>query len=74
VRIESDTKYIFSLSLQILLPYHFKLVEPSLTTQQKLTGSMVKTIFHQKCLFVRPDRVLLEEPQKTVSQWYYFLF
>ncbi|XP_039681975.1 uncharacterized protein LOC120575324 [Perca fluviatilis] len=45
--------------LQILMPCHNKLVEPSLTSNQKLSGGLLKKLFHQKSIYVRPDKVIL---------------
>ncbi|XP_034534151.1 G2/M phase-specific E3 ubiquitin-protein ligase-like isoform X2 [Notolabrus celidotus] len=53
--------------LQILLPCHNKLVEPSLSTTQSLSGNLVKKLFHQKCIYVRPDKVLLKEDGDDVE-------
>ncbi|XP_051814885.1 G2/M phase-specific E3 ubiquitin-protein ligase-like isoform X2 [Acanthochromis polyacanthus] len=52
--------------LQILLPCHFKLVEPSLSPTQTLNGKLVKKLFHQKSIFVRPDKVILSEDKETL--------
>ncbi|XP_034549748.1 uncharacterized protein LOC117820170 [Notolabrus celidotus] len=53
--------------LQILLPCHNKLVEPSLSTTQSLSGNLVKKLFHQKCIYVRPDKVLSKEDGDDVE-------
>ncbi|XP_058886533.1 uncharacterized protein LOC131737988 [Acipenser ruthenus] len=49
-----------SCRIEILLGCHNKLVKPSLTPGQKLSGHMLKKIFTQRSIYVRPDRVLLE--------------
>ncbi|XP_065103755.1 G2/M phase-specific E3 ubiquitin-protein ligase-like [Paramisgurnus dabryanus] len=51
--------------LQILLPCHNKLVEPSLTSKQALGGDLVKKLFHQKSIYVRPDKVILTEEKES---------
>ncbi|XP_013888678.1 G2/M phase-specific E3 ubiquitin-protein ligase [Austrofundulus limnaeus] len=51
--------------LQILMPCHNKLVEPSLTTNQSLTGDLLKKLFHQKSIYVRPDKVLVTEEKES---------
>ncbi|XP_024660984.1 uncharacterized protein LOC112436027 [Maylandia zebra] len=54
--------------LQILLACHTKLVEPSLTSKQTLNGDLVKKLFHQKSIYVRPDKVILcEDNESTYS-------
>lgn len=53
--------------LQILLACHTKLVEPSLTSKQTLNGDLVKKLFHQKSIYVRPDKVILCEDNESVS-------
>ncbi|XP_067309237.1 uncharacterized protein [Pseudorasbora parva] len=54
--------------LQILMPCHNKLVEPSLTSKQTLGGDLVKKLFHQKSIYVRPDKVILcEENESSCS-------
>ncbi|KAF5903271.1 G2/M phase-specific E3 ubiquitin-protein ligase-like, partial [Clarias magur] len=50
--------------LQILLPCHNKLVEPSLSTKQTLNGALVKKLFNKKSIHVRPDKVLLTEEKE----------
>lgn len=56
-----------SLRLQILLSCYNKLVEPSLSSKQSLTGGLVKKLFHQKSIYVRPDKVILTEEKELVS-------
>ncbi|XP_030611803.1 G2/M phase-specific E3 ubiquitin-protein ligase-like isoform X3 [Archocentrus centrarchus] len=51
--------------LQILLPCHTKLVEPSLTSKQTLNGHLLKKLFHQKSVYVRPDKVILSEDKES---------
>lgn len=56
-----------SVRLQILLPCYNKLVEPSLTPTQSLNGDLVKKLFHQKSIYVRPDKIILSEENEYVS-------
>ncbi|XP_037626899.1 uncharacterized protein LOC119488923 [Sebastes umbrosus] len=51
--------------LQILMPCHNKLLEPSLTSNQTLSGALVKKLFHQKSIYVRPDKVILSEEKES---------
>ncbi|XP_040911492.1 uncharacterized protein LOC121193315 isoform X2 [Toxotes jaculatrix] len=53
--------------LQILMPCHNKLLEPSLTSNQTLSGSLLKKLFHQKSIYVRPDKVILSEEKDSSS-------
>ncbi|KAA8585582.1 hypothetical protein FQN60_004276, partial [Etheostoma spectabile] len=54
--------------LQILMPCHNRLVEPSLSSNQTLSGRLLKKLFHQKSIYVRPDKVILsEEKESTCS-------
>ncbi|XP_041845083.1 uncharacterized protein LOC121642414 [Melanotaenia boesemani] len=53
--------------LQILLPCYNKLVEPSLTANQTLSGDLVKKLFHQKSIYIRPDKVILSEEKESSS-------
>lgn len=55
------------LRLEILLPCYNKLVEPSLTPTQSLNGDLVKKLFHQKSIYVRPDKIILSEEKESVS-------
>ncbi|MEQ2297843.1 hypothetical protein AMECASPLE_038844, partial [Ameca splendens] len=47
------------------MPCHNKLVEPSLTTNQSLTGDLLKKLFHQKSIYVRPDKVIVTEEKES---------
>ncbi|XP_035850153.1 G2/M phase-specific E3 ubiquitin-protein ligase-like [Sander lucioperca] len=49
------------------MPCHNKLVEPSLTSNQKLSGGLLKKLFHQKSIYVRPDKVILSEENQSPS-------
>ncbi|XP_073340316.1 G2/M phase-specific E3 ubiquitin-protein ligase-like [Pagrus major] len=51
--------------LQILLSCYNKLVEPSLTPTQTLNGDLVKKLFHQKSIYVRPDKIILSEEKES---------
>ncbi|XP_026062964.1 uncharacterized protein LOC113046235 [Carassius auratus] len=51
--------------LQILMSCHNKLVEPSLTSKQTLGGDLLKKLFHQKSIYVRPDKVILSEEKES---------
>ncbi|XP_060786877.1 uncharacterized protein LOC132892603 [Neoarius graeffei] len=51
--------------LEILLPCYNKLVEPSLTPTQSLNGDLVKKLFHQKSIYVRPDKIILSEEKES---------
>lgn len=51
-------------SLQLLLGCHNKLVTPSLAPEQNINGRLLKKLFHQRSVYVKPDKVLLE---KSVS-------
>ncbi|KAK2821416.1 hypothetical protein Q7C36_020759 [Tachysurus vachellii] len=49
------------------LPCRSKMFEPSLSHRQTLTGVLVKKLFHQKSIYVRPDKVLLTEEKELVT-------
>uniref|UniRef100_A0A9J7ZQE8 HECT domain-containing protein n=1 Tax=Cyprinus carpio carpio TaxID=630221 RepID=A0A9J7ZQE8_CYPCA len=51
--------------LQILMSCHNKLVEPSLTSKQTLGGDLLKKLFLQKSIYVRPDKVILSEKKES---------
>ncbi|MEQ2254002.1 hypothetical protein ILYODFUR_038415, partial [Ilyodon furcidens] len=53
--------------LQILIPCHNKLVEPSLTTNQSLTRDLLKKLFYQKSIYVRPDKSSSEEDTRDAK-------
>ncbi|KAM9466415.1 uncharacterized protein Hap1MRO34_015516 [Clarias gariepinus] len=61
---EAFQPIVGSCRLQILLPCHNKLVVPSLSPKQSLTGALVKKLFHQKSIYVRPDKVLITEEKE----------
>uniref|UniRef100_A0A9J8B323 HECT-type E3 ubiquitin transferase n=1 Tax=Cyprinus carpio carpio TaxID=630221 RepID=A0A9J8B323_CYPCA len=42
-----------------------KLVEPSLTSKQTLGGDLLKKLFLQKSIYVRPDKVILSEEKES---------
>ncbi|XP_014185426.2 uncharacterized protein LOC106632444, partial [Haplochromis burtoni] len=53
--------------LQILLACHTKLVKPSLSSKQTLNGDLVKKLFRQKSIYVRPDKVILCEDNESLK-------
>ncbi|XP_036419877.1 G2/M phase-specific E3 ubiquitin-protein ligase-like isoform X2 [Colossoma macropomum] len=40
---------------------HSKLVKPSLAPHQEMSGRMLKKVFHQRSVYVLPDKVLLDQ-------------
>ncbi|XP_038579118.1 uncharacterized protein LOC119905836 [Micropterus salmoides] len=47
------------------MPCHNRLVEPPLSSNQTLSGGLLKKLFHQKSIYVRPDKVILSEEKES---------
>lgn len=47
-------------SIEVLMGCHNKLVKPRLAPNQSLTGRLMKRIFSQRTIYVRPDSIILQ--------------
>lgn len=56
-------------SIEILMGCHNRLVQPRLASNQSLSGRILKRIFTQRTIYIRPERQLLEIDH-TVSNYF----